>query len=49
MEKMTKQQWLRINYSIESGDPIKDVADEEDLINYILELRKRLKLADDEP
>lgn len=46
---MTKKLWNRLREVIEFGDPIKDVCDESDLVDYIFVLRKRLKLEDDQP
>lgn len=47
--KMTKKDWNQLRDVLEMGDPVKDVIDEQGLIDYIFELRKRLKLEDDQP
>jgi hypothetical protein len=44
---MTDKEWKRLSAVIEMGDPIKDVADDSELIEYILELRERLNLPPD--
>ena len=46
---MTKETWNKLNACIEAGDPIKDVCDETDLVDYIFDLRKQLGKKDDEP
>jgi hypothetical protein len=49
MSKMTALTWRKLRDQIEIGDPIKDVCDESDLVNYIVELRERLNLKEDAP
>lgn len=46
---MTKKKWNELRIIIENGDPIKDICDEDDLIQYILDLRARFGVKDDEP
>jgi len=45
---MTQRTWNELATTIANGDPIKDVCDEDALVEYILELRKRLKLKENE-
>lgn len=45
---MKLQTWLELSIIIENGDPIKDICDEDELINYILDLRARLNLQCDQ-
>lgn len=41
---MTEKRWNEIENLLEIGDPLKDIGvDEGELIDYILELRKKLK------
>ena len=47
---MTKDRWIKISDWLVTGDPLKDIkCDEDELIEYIFDLRKQLQKKDDEP